>query len=373
MGRINRRRDRWTKRALELLARPLVRRPRVDLATIRATRPRRVLVVRQHNQMGDMLCATPALRAIRRAFPGSRTLLVTAPINDGVVRGNPDVDEILLFDKRKVRSSPREAWAFLRRLRAFGADVAFVLNTVSFSGTSAWLAQLSGARFVVGGDSTPFGWSFSRWMYSLEMPSSPEVSGHAIDHGLRPLEAVGIEAADRLPVMVPGEEAEAEAADFLARLGEQPIAAVHPGAGKRANRWPPEWFAHAVTALEHWGAKVFLIEGPADGEAVSRTLAALGRDVPVLRGVGLRTVAAALAASDVALVNDTGVMHVAGAVGVPTVALFGPTPRAQWEPPSPSLVALQSPDGTMRGLDPETVLPVLRERFEHGRLRRGQA
>jgi heptosyltransferase-2 len=373
VGRINRRRDRWTKRGLEFLLRPWLRREKVDLATIRAADPRRIVIVRQHNQMGDMLCATPGVRAIRRAFPAARILLVTAPINDGVVRGNPDIDEVLLFDKVAVRSSLAALRAFLRELRDFGADLAFVLNTVSFSGTSAALAHLSGARFVVGGDSTPFGWSFSRWLYSLEMPTEPDVVGHAIDHGLRPLEAIGIEAADRLPVMVPGPEADAEAERFLEGIGPAPWAAVHPGAGKVENQWPAEFFARAIEALEEWGATVYLIEGPADAPATEATLAALGARRPVLRGVSLRVVGAALARSHVALVNDTGVMHVAGAVGVPTLALFGPTPRDSWEPPSPELEGLQSPDRTMASLTPDTVLPRLRERWERGRRRHASA
>lgn len=364
LGRINRRRDRLTKRALEVVLRPFLRRERVDLATIISSRPRRVLIVRQHNQMGDMLCATPAFRAIRTTFPGARTMLVTAPINDGVVRGNPDIDEILLFDKVAVRSSLSALRDFHRRLRAFDADVAFVLNTVSFSGTSAALAHLSGARFLIGGDSAPFGWSFSNWLYSLEMPTERDVVGHAIDHGLRPLEAIGMDCSHRLPVMVPGEEAVDQARRFLESTGPGPWAAVHPGAGKVENQWPPENFAAAIHALESWGARVFLIEGPADGPATAATLAALGDERPVLRGVSLRVVGAALQCSRVALVNDTGVMHVAGAVGVPAVAMFGPTPAASWEPPSPELVALQSPDGTMEGLDPETVLPLLRARWE---------
>lgn len=366
MGRINRRRDRLTKRALEILLRPFLSRKRVDLATIVASRPRRIVIVRQHNQMGDMLCATPGFRAIRRTFPEARTLLITAPINDGVVRGNPDIDEILLFDKVAVRSSFGALRDFHRRLRAFDADVAFVLNTVSFSGTSAALAHLSGARFLVGGDSRPFGWSFSRWLYSLEMPTEREVVGHAIDHGLRPLEAIGMDVSHRLPVMVPGDEAEAAARRFLDTLGPDAWAAVHPGAGKVENQWPPAFFARAIEALESWGAHVFLIEGPADGPATRATLDALGAERPVLRDVSLRVVAAALQLSRVALVNDTGVMHVAGAVGVPAVAMFGPTPAASWEPPSPALVALQSPDGTMAGLSPDTVLPALQARWEHG-------
>lgn len=362
MGRTNRRRDRWLKRGLELALRPFFSRSAVDLSRIRASRPRRVLFVRQHNQMGDMLCATPAFAAVRSAFPGCRTLLVTAPVNDGVVRNNPDLDAILLFDKVRLRRSPRAALRFLRTLRAFEADVAVVLNSVSFSSTSAWLAVLSGARFIVGGSSEAFGWSFSRWLYDLEMPSRKELAGHAIDHGLDGLRAVGFEVGSRLPVLRPGPRARRDARRFLEGLGPGPYFALHPGAGKEANRWPPDRFAAMAREQEEQGLRSFLIEGPADGPATRQTLEALGESRPVLRGVGVETVAAVLERCDLALVNDTGVMHVAGAVGTPTVALFGPTPSEGWKPPSADLVALQSPDGSMEGLSETVVRDALRRR-----------
>lgn len=347
MGRINRRRDRWTKRALEAVVRPFVRRPPMDLEAIRARDPRRILIVRQHNQMGDMLCAVPVFRSIRRTFPGCTTMLVTAPINDGVVRNNPYLDHILLFDKVELRSSPRAAWRFLRELRGFGADLAIVPTTVSFSSTSAWLAVLSGAPVAIGGDSEPFGWSFSRWLYNLVLPSSRELEGHAIDHGLRPLAEVGFEVGDRSTLVVPGEEAEVEAREFLAgEVGPRPFA-LHPGAGKVENRWPAERFAQVARELARWGLDPWVVEGPADGPATREMLEAHGAPLPVFSGRSLRAVSAALGQSRLALVNDTGVMHVAGAMGVPTLALFGPTPAASWQPPSPALEAIQAPDGNM--------------------------
>lgn len=370
MARIvpGRRRDRWSKRGFEWVAGHLVRRERVDEATLRALAPRRILVVRQHDQLGDMLCATPALRALRQRFPQARTMLVSAPVHHAAVRHHPDLDAVLLYDKRVTRRSPRAMLGFVQQLRAFRPDLAVVLNTVSFSATSAWIAALSGAPVVVGGDSVPFGATTSRWLYSRELWADPHAELHVIERGLRPLAALGIEAADRTVVLVPGKEAERQAGDFLARFaGATAIAAVHPGAGKVANRWPAERFARAVEALEAEGASVFLIEGPLDAEAVARTSTALGAPRPVLRGVDAAVVAAALARSDVALVNDTGIMHVAGAMGTPTLALFGPTPRALWEPPSPELVAVQSPDRTMDGLGLPLVLPLLRERLRRGR------
>jgi len=355
VGRINRRRDRWLKRLLEHLLRPFFHRPRMDLEQIRREDPRRILIVRQHNQMGDMLCAVPALRAIHESFPRARKMLVTAPVNDGVVRGNPYLDEILLFDKVAVRRSPRQAVGFLKSLRSFAPELAIVLNSVSYSGTSSWIAVLSGARRIIGGDSTPFGWSFSRWLYNLEMPVQVELKGHAIEHSLAPLRAVGMDTADRSTVLIPGWEDRAQARRFLESVGPSPWAAIHPGAGKEENRWPAERFAAVVHKLRRRGWSVWCIEGPADRHATEQLLASLEEPVKVLRGVSVRTVAAALAASQLALVNDTGIMHVAGAVGTATVALFGPTAAESWRPPGDAVRALQSPDGTMEGLGLDVV------------------
>lgn len=361
MGRINRRRDRFTKRLLETLAKPFVQRPRRSMDDIRAADPRRILLVRQHNQMGDMLCAVPAFRAIREAFPKARTMLITAPVNHGVMEGNPYIDEILLFDKVEVRSSFGALRRFWKQLRAFDAELAFVLNSVSFSGTSAAIAHLSGARYLVGGDSVPFGWSFSRWLYDVEMPSSPSVTGHAIDHQLEPLAAIGITTEDRSTVVHPSREAMDEARSFLDGLSGAPILALHPGAGKVENRWPAERFARVAREFLERGWAVYLIEGPADARATQETLEAFGSKLPILRNVRLRVVAAALAQSQLALVNDTGVMHVAGAVGLPTLALFGPTPSASWRPPSPRLAAIQSPTRSMDDIDVDAVLGQLLE------------
>jgi heptosyltransferase-2 len=361
MGRINRRRDRYLKRILEAILRPFLRRRQASMDEIRASAPRRILIVRQHNQMGDMLCAVPAFRAIREQFPQARTMLITAPVNHGVMEGNPFLDQILLFDKVRVRNSWGAIRSFWKELRAFDAELAIVLNSVSFSGTSAALARLSGARHLIGGDSVPFGWSFSRWLYDVEMPSQRFVSGHAIDHQLEPLAAIGILTADRSTVVRPSRAAMAQARAFLEGIGPGPWMALHPGAGKRENRWPAERFAAVAGALRARGASVYLIEGPADAEATHETQRAAVTALPVLANVRLNVVAAALKQSQFALVNDTGVMHVAGAVGVGALALFGPTPSSSWKPPSERVAAIQSESGLMEDISLESVLERLEE------------
>jgi len=228
----------------------LWRRPPLTPVGLLALEPRRILLVRQHNQMGDMVCATPCFRAIREAWPGARTALVTAPVNQQVVAHNPHLDQLFLFEQRLWRR-PWALAGFLRRLRAFDADLAIVLTSVSFSATSAFLGLWSGARHVVGGDGRPYGSRVSD-AFSLRMPASPQLDRHAVDHGLAPLNAVGIVTDDRSTVVVPSPEQAAEAASLRrALLPAGAYWAMHPGAGKKQNLWPP-WCCTGRPMVTSW-------------------------------------------------------------------------------------------------------------------------
>lgn len=333
------------KRNLTSLAARAVRRPRLTPDELLALRPRAILVVRQHNQMGDMVCATPALRAIRETWPGARITLVTAPVNVEVVRHNPDLDDVLTFEQPMWRR-PHRLLRFLGAVRGTGADLAFVLCSVSFSVTSAAIALASGARWVVGAESGPFGHDLSRHAFSLELPVVPVLDAHAVAHSLAPLQAVGVTTADPQPVVVP-DPVEREAAARIRRdLDLAPgFWAVHPGAGKTQNVWPAERFAEVVGRALAEGVDVLVLHGPADAAALeglrTRVAAGVGGRLKVAPALTVGTAAALLDEADRFLCNDTGIMHVAGALGVPTVALFGPTDPALWKPPSRRVVALR--------------------------------
>ncbi len=347
------------KRSLAgLLARGL-RRPPLDPAGLRALRPARVLIVRQHNQMGDMVCATPAFRALRRTWPEAELGLVCAPVNWEVVRGNPDLGRIFLFDRHDW-SRPGRLWSFARHLRGWRPDLAVVLNSVSFSVTSALIALGSGARWVVGGDSRPFGSTISD-AYSLRLPSRPEVDRPAVEHSLLPLAAVGIEPVDRSTVVVPSAR-ERELAGRLRGAGPAPWV-LHPGAGKRDNLWPAAGFAAVAARAAAAGRRVLVLQGPADGAVLSAFAAALpagaaagsGAGIEILPVLPVGACAALLETADRFLCNDTGLMHVAGAVGTPTLALFGPTDPALWKPPAAAVVALRAEGGDLGRLAADAV------------------
>ena len=116
-----------------------LRPPRLSNDQARAMRFERILVIRQHNQMGDMLLAIPALRAIKSAHPGATVHIVSSTLNHGVMRICPYVDRVLTYDKRNVFSHA----GLVSALRRERYDLAIVLHTVSFSFTSVALAVLS--------------------------------------------------------------------------------------------------------------------------------------------------------------------------------------------------------------------------------------
>lgn len=123
--------------------------------------------------------------------------------------------------------------------------------------------------------------------------------------------------------------------------GVRPLA-VHPGSGGTRKCWPARRFAELAARLE---APVLVVEGPADSEACRDFSEALPASVPLGRAAGmpLCRLAALLMESRGYIGNDSGVSHLAGALGVPTVAIFGPTDPAVWAPRGPEISVLTAP------------------------------
>ncbi len=167
--------------------------------------------------------------------------------------------------------------------------------------------------------------------------------------------APGVHAADHFAGAVPGagpavpslrvpEGLRSWGEEWLrGHLGGGVPIAIHPGSGGRRKCWPAGRFAEVAGRL---GRPVVMVEGPADGEACREFLSEV-RGVPVARAAGLTVPqAASLIAACGALVgNDSGVSHLAAALGVPTVAVFGPTDPAVWAPLGPRVRVVRGAGG----------------------------
>lgn len=324
-------------------------------------RIRNLLIVRQHNQMGDMLLAVPAFRGLRNRFREARISLIAASLNSEVMLYNPYVDEVLTYAKERHKRHPLRLLKFVRELRRRRFDAVLVLNTVSFSVTSMFLAVASGAAIRIGSTSLPFGHDFSSRIYNLELPlpSADELRNmHEGEHNLYPLSVIGVYEEDLSSVLVPREGDVRESGRLISAAfpAGSDFIVVHPGAGKKQNIWPPVNLANVAGRLvRRFNLNVIAVRGPVDGEAMDSFLSSCEFVPFILSCPAVGFLGALLRKASLTICNDTGVMHIAGAVGARCIAVFGPTDPGRWKPVGDHVTAVRSGDGRIESVTVEEV------------------
>ena len=113
-------------------------------------------------------------------------------------------------------------------------------------------------------------------------------------------------------------------------LGQGAAVALAPGSVGSSKRWT--YYPEAAKLLAERGLDVWVIGGPGEKEIAAEMVAAGGGRVRDLTGTDLRNGVLAMAAAQLAVSNDSGLMHVAAALGTPTMGIFGPTSPYHWAP-----------------------------------------
>jgi len=292
---------------------------------------RAILVIR-HRAGGDLLLTTPALRALRASVPTARIDVLASRGMGQILAENPDVDRVIEFDRKSVRSG----LALYARLARGGYDA--VLDLVS-NPRSAFLTRLTRAPVRVGYDIAG-----RRGAYTLRVPREPTgpdgrpVIRYAPEAALDLLRAAGIEARGLDLTFHVSNEARGAAERWLAspeaaRDESLPIVACLPTGSWPAKTWPPERFAEAMDALAD-AATILWLWGPGERAAVESARAAMRARSLLAPPTGWQELGALLARCAVLVSNDSGPKHVAVALGIPTVTIFGPTHPGTWHPPS---------------------------------------
>jgi lipopolysaccharide heptosyltransferase II len=124
----------------------------------------------------------------------------------------------------------------------------------------------------------------------------------------------------------------------------RPIITLSPGAVGVGKAWPVRHYAELARALTRDGASVWVLGGPNESALTKQIAEAGGNRVRDLTSSDLRNAILAMAAADIAVTNDSGLMHVSAAIGTPTVAIFGPTSPWHWKPLNP-IAAILEPKG----------------------------
>ncbi len=297
------------------------------------------VVVFRALQLGDMLCAVPAFRALRSAYPSARITLVGLPWARKLVARYPHyIDEVVEFPGYPglpEREPQRDALpAFFRELRECGADLAIQLHG-SGEITNPLVARF-GARSCAGFRDP----SSSRRADGTFIPWP--ANGYEAQRLLTLMPALGIETqGDHLEF--PAREDDEEELRELARDGGWSLTpsryvCIHPGARKASKRWAPDRFAAVADALVERGLQVVLTGTTAEREITGAVAAAMHRPVVDAAGpMSLGALAALMRDARFVVSNDTGVSHLAAALRVPSVVVFLAADPDRWAPPDESL------------------------------------
>jgi ADP-heptose:LPS heptosyltransferase len=344
--------------------------PRNSVTEVPLNTIRNILVIRQHNELGDMLCAVPLLRALRQKLPNAHIALVASPVNYEVMLHNPFVDEVILYSKLQFARSPIHLLKFYRKLRERRYDLAVVPSTVSVSFTSDAMAYLCGARYRIGASSLNGVENIASRFFNLPVRAEwePEASIHQTERNLDFVRRIGISSDDLSVVIRLTEEEKKSAEEFLRpHLAKNQIAiGFHPGAGKPQNRWPAERFAHVADGLSsEINALIVITAGPMDDEPVQQMVKNLRCAYVLVKGKSIREVAAIIDRLALFVTNDTGVMHVAGATSTHVLALFGSSDPYQWAPRSVRHRFLVARDRDINSLTEKEVHDTAAEMIQH--------
>ncbi len=304
--------------------------------------PRRIHLYRPQNQFGDLLLNVPAIRAVREAWPHARVILIVGRQNAAAVLGQPWADEIRVADTRNFFGVVGAAWPIRPR-----PDLSIYFTTVSYSKSGATLARIGGARERVGFDPARYG-RRDRAGLTRAVPF-PEGHPHQSEISLALARAAGAAGpAPAPPYYVPDPM-------FLSRAPSG-VAYLHPGAGKLKNRWRAEGFATIAGELLRRGLEVWLIEGPQDSGTTAAVTERLGRSLPIVRGETIPMLAARFARAALHIGNDTGPLHLAGAVGCPTVGLYGWSDPEEWKPAGRCVRTVRAADHSLDSIAASDVL-----------------
>jgi ADP-heptose:LPS heptosyltransferase len=300
-------------RLIDALALPL--RP-----FVRTSPPRgevRSILVMEPWHIGDVVLATPALRALRQRFPDARLSLLGKPHAEEILRHCGLVDEVIVFDlpwtSKTAKYAPgRYDVGALKELIGTLRSRQFDLTVdARMDLRSNVVTYLTGAPRRIGYD---FGGG--SFLLTDRIAADPD-RRHRVDDWLELLRPLGI--TDKFePLLRVTDDERSRAAATLASHGFVPgdtIVAIHGGASDARRQWPEENYERVAARLSASGATIVYFPEPGSAHREVSFASATIR-------CSLREMMAILTHCRLVVCNDSGPMHIADALGVPVVAVF---------------------------------------------------
>lgn len=324
-----------------------------------------ILVVRNDN-IGDVICTTPMLDALREAFPNAHIAAVVCTLAEEAISGHRALDKLWVYPKAKHKQY--SAWQSLRMLQKMLADIRrqdydLVLAPRSlFSSSQAWLAYASGGRWRYGPKAKD---KKKQWAFYYNMGVDwPPKGIHEVERCFDLLSHINVDSENKsLYLSVPKESAD-NAAGYLEKygfdLGRPPILVnVTRWQYSAFRRWPEERYRQLVERLLHRPEGLVVTHAPADREWIEGLFK--GLNVPIFWSKSLKDFAAMIKAASVFATVEGGPMHIAAAVHTPQVVIWSKrTPLEVWTPWNAPFVPLKAEE-TVEEIQVDDVVAAVEE------------
>jgi heptosyltransferase-2 len=272
--------------------------------------------------IGDFVRGHTVVRVLKERWPNRPVDLLTTSLCAPLVDYMPGVRSGIIWDLPRRRLALARQWGLAKLLRAGGYGTALVLPRTWKSAIAPALAGIPERIGFVG--EARFG-LINRWRWGEKrLP-------RFIDKNAALAQPEGAPLPPEWPVpQLRARPGEAEHWRQAQGLGSGAAVALAPGSMGASKRWT--YYGEAARRLADQGLDVWVVGGPGEKDLAQEIMAAGGSRVRDLTGTDLRNGILGMAAANLAISNDSGLMHIAAALGTPTMGIFGPTSPYYWAP-----------------------------------------
>ena len=259
--------------------------------------------------IGDVILTTSLVEKLSQYYPEAKIDFLLRSGNQILVKGNPYINEVLVWNKK---DKWRDAMRIIRLLRNRNYDL---LINAQRHFTTGFICFFSGAKFKIGFRTNPFSFDYDEKFPFKIARNSTE---HETDR-LHQLISEITDATPAMPKMYPGKEEE----EKIVRLIEKPFITIHPGSVWTTKQLPVEKWNELVKTLKP-ELQIYLLGGPGEKALCEKIkIAATAKPIHNMAGeLNLLESAALMKYAKVNYVNDSAPLHICSAIDAPCIAVF---------------------------------------------------
>jgi len=268
---------------------------------------KKILII-QTAFIGDVILATPLIEKLKRYYPDSQIDFLLRKGNEGLLRGNPKINEVIIWDKRKAKYNGLAKLS--RKVRRNKYDLLVNLQRFASSGI---VTSSSRAKIRIGFAKNPFSFTLTH-----KFPHVIDQTTHEVERNLSLINHLTDDTFQK-PVLYPTEQ------DFndVERYKVNPYFCIAPASVWFTKEFPKEKWVELTDQLNP-DRNIFLMGGPSDIELCQKIKEdSIHSNITVLAGeLNFLQSAALMKDARMNYVNDSAPLHLASAVNAPVTAIF---------------------------------------------------